>query len=283
MEKKAKGKKMGSIGHLFGVKWVEKFIEFTRGIFSEKILDFTLKWALIFGHFALIVAAVLGLLFAIIYAIRVNDFYAFLYGIAWVILIFVVQYIAHKFSDAGENLIKNNPTRLSSKAFLDCVAFIFMIAGLVIFIVSVINLIKNGVLEIFLTGLGMAVFCEFIAMVSFHYRTITMEVVNKTTAGQEAIGIITFFMKALLKLVPLFFGVGVVLGTIILFINSFGLFGNQIRTASAWISGNHTAEQILMAGILPFVAYIVFVLYYLVIDIITAILSLPGKIDSLKK
>jgi len=283
MEKKAKAKKIKGISHLFGVKLVEKFIEFTRGIFTEKILEFTLKWALILGHFALIVAAILGLLFAIIYAIRVNDFYAFLYGIAWVILVFVVQYIAHKFSDAGENLIKNNSTRLSSKAFLDCVAFIFMIAGLVIFIVSIINLIKTGELRVFLTGLGMAVFCEFIAMVSYNYKTITMDVVKETTAGQEAIGIITFFMKAILKLVPLFFGVGLVLGTVFLFINSFGLFGNQIKTASAWISGNITAEQILLAGLLPFIGYIVFVLYYLVIDIITAILSLPGKIDKLKK
>lgn len=283
METKAKGKKKVSIGHLFGVKLVEKFIEFARKIFTEKILEFTLKWALILGHFGLIVAAVIGLLFAIIYAIRVNDFYAFLFGIAWVILVFVVQYIAHKFSDAGENLIKNNPTRLSSKAFLDCVAFIFMIAGLVIFITSVINLIKTGEITIFLTGLGMSIFCEFIALVSFHYKTITMDVVKETTAGQEAIGIITFFMKALLKLVPIFFGVGVVLGTVFLFINSFGLFGNQIKISSAWVSGNWTAKQILGAGLLPFFAYIVFVLYYLVIDIITAILSLPGKIDKLKK
>jgi hypothetical protein len=282
MVAKAKSKKSEVRGHLFGIKLVEKLIEFLRSKFSEKVLAFTLKWAMVVGHYALIAAAVIGLLFAIIYAIRVNDFYAFLVGIAWFLLVFVVQYIAHRFSDAGENLIKNNPTRLASKAFLDCVAFLFVIAGLVAFIIHLIGLIRTGDFNTFLMGLGVFLFFEFIAMVSFNFKTITIEIVKEASAGQEAIGIVTFFIKGLMKLVPLFFGVGVAIGTIMLFVDSFGLFSDT-RISSAWISGNANGMSILTAGLLPFIAYIVFVLYYLVVDIVRAILSLPGKIDGISK
>jgi hypothetical protein len=282
MEEKAQVKKGSGEGHLLGVRLLERFIAWIRGKLSASILDFTLKWAKIFGHYGLVAAACLGFLFAMIYAIRTNDFYAFLVGIAWFILVFVVQYTAHKFSSAGDRLIENNPTRLSSKAFLDCVAFLFLIAAVVIFIISLIRLIQTGDLTTFLVGLGMAIFCEFISIISFHYETITVEVAEETTAGQEAIGIITFFLKALLKLVPIVFGVGVVIGTVILFINAIGLFGNEVRVASAWIQGNMTANQIILIGLLPFLSYIAFILFYLVVDIIRAILSIPGKLDDLK-
>ena len=281
MATKAKTKKGEMTGHLFGVRLVEKLIEFLRKTFSEKILNFTLKWVLIIGHLGLAVAAILGFLFAMIYAIRVNDFYAFLIGIAWFLLVFVIQYIAYRFSDAGEKLIRNNPTSLSSKAFLDSVAFLFLIAGVVVFIIHLIGLIRTGDLNTFLYGLGIAVFFEFVAFVSFNYSSIAIDVVKETSAGQEAIGIITFFIKGLMKLVPLFFGVGIVIGTISLFINSIGLFSDE-KISGAWISGNANAMFIINAGLLPFIAYIIFVLYYLLIDIIRAILSIPEKLDKLK-
>ena len=166
--------------------------------------------------------------------------------------------------------------------FLDCVAFLFVIAGVVVFIIHLIGLIRTGDFNTFLMGFGMFLFFEFIAMVSFNYKSITIDIVKETSAGQEAIGIITFFIKGLMKLVPLFFGVGVTIGTIMLFIDSFGLFSDA-RIAGAWISGNVNATSILTAGLLPFIAYILFVVYYLVVDIIRAILSLPGKIDGISK
>lgn len=282
MAPKEKGKSGEITGHMFAINLLEKFIGFLRGLLTEKFLEFILKWAKIIGHYGLIAAAFLGVLFAIIFAIRTNDFYAFLMGIAWFFLVFVVQYIAHKFSDAGENLIRANPTSMASKVFLDCVAFLFVIGGLIVLVSHLIGLIRNGNLGIFLQGLGVFVLFEFIAIVSFNFKTVTIEIVRETTAGQEAIGIITFFIKGLMKLVPIFFGVGVAIGTIMLFVDSIGLFSNQ-RIHGAWLSGNADASMILVAGLLPFFGYILFVLYYLVIDIIRAILSLPGKIDNISK
>jgi hypothetical protein len=265
------------------VKLLEKLVNFFKGLMTAKVLDFSIKWGRKIGHFGLIAAAGLGFLFAFIYAIRINKFDAFLIAIIWLILVFVVQYTAHKFSGAGETLIKNNPSSLSSKAFLDCFGFLALIGGVVVFIVHTIWAIQGIGIETFFVGLGVFVFLEFAAMVAFNHETVAVSIVDETSAGQEAIGIVTFFLKGLLKLVPIFFGVGIVILTVLLFIDFIGVFGNDFKVASSWISGQMTGRSILLVGLLPLISYILFVIFYLSVDLIRAILAIPKKLDNLKK
>lgn len=277
MAKKTDVIKTGFTAHLFAVNLVEKLVEVFKGFMTTNFLEFCIKWLSRIGHFAIIVAAGIGFLFTLIAAIRSNSFKAFLFGIAWVLIIFVAQYTAHKFLGAGEKLIKNNPTQLASKTFLDCFAFLVMIGGVIAFIMGIVNAVQYKSFQPFIWGLGMAVFLEFVALVSFNPKEITIDIVDDNSAGQEAIGIITFFIKAIMKLVPILFGVGVTIGTVMLLINMFGLFGSN--WPSAYMEGNVTAMQILYAALLPFLSYLFFVLAYLGIDVIRAILSIPGKLD----
>lgn len=276
-----KSKKTELTFHLVVVGLVEKIVEFFKGLLNTKLLAFCIKWLTLIGHFAILVAAVLGLLFALIFAIRTNSFTGFLYGIGWVILIFVIQYTAKRFLPAGTTLIKNNPTQLSSKAFLDCFGFLVLIGGIIVLIMSIVEAIRYGAIQPFLYGLGTFFFMEFIALVSFNPDDININIVEENPAGQEALGIVTFFIKGLMKLVPIFFGVFIVIGTIFLFIDLIGLFGSRVE--AAWFSGYNNAESILQAALLPFAAYIFFVLAYLAIDIIKSILSIPEKLDKLGK
>jgi hypothetical protein len=281
MEKKKEVAKTAFTAHLFAVNLLEKLIEVFRGLLTSKLLEFCIKWASRIGHFALIVAAGLGFLFALIFAIRSNSFQGFLFGLAWVVLVFVVQYTAHKFSTAGETLIKNNPSQMSSKIFLDCFAFLVMIGGVVVFILQIVAAVRFGSFYPFLWGLGAFIFLEFVALVAFNPEEATIEIVKDNSAGQEAIGIITFFIKALMRLVPIIFGIGVAIGTVLLFIDFIGLFGSNF--GFAWMRGNKTAVTILYAALLPFLSYLYFVLAYLVLDVIRSILSIPGKLDKLGK
>ncbi|MCK5058592.1 MAG: hypothetical protein KAT34_18195 [Candidatus Aminicenantes bacterium] len=286
MATKVKSKKSpgGGEGHLFAVRILEKFIGFIKGLLTGKLLDFSIKWLTLIGHIGLIVAAVLGFLFFIIAAIRVpaGAGTLILYAIIWVIVVFVLQYTAYRFLPAGDNLIKNNPTRLASKAFLDCVGFLAMLAGIVALFYHIYLAIKLPSLSAFLTGLGMFVFLEFIALIAFNVETASMEIVGEASAGQEAIGIVTFFMKTLLRLVPIIFGLGIAVFTVIMFIDSFGLFSDT-RISAALASGTASAIMIAQFTLLPIASYILFVLFFLIIDIIRAILAIPEKLDNLKK
>ncbi|MFC2146206.1 hypothetical protein ACFLRT_02465 [Acidobacteriota bacterium] len=256
-------------------------MEVFRGLLTPNFLEFCIRWISRIGHLTIIVAAALGFLFALIFAIRTNSFTGFLYGIIWVLLIFVLQYTARKFLNAGETLIENNPTQLASQAFLDCFAFLALIGGVVALIIHIIQAIQGAGVETFLMGLGMFVFLEFLALLAFNPKEVTIKIVKSNSAGQEAIGIITFFIKAFMRLIPIFFGVLVVVWTIMLFIAFIGLFGSA--PGNAWMRGNWYSIQILYAVLLPFIAYIIFVLLYLCIDVIKAILSIPEKLDKLGK
>jgi hypothetical protein len=277
----AKPQKTGLTFHLVVVQLVEKIVEFFKGLLNTKLLAFCIKWLTLIGHYAIMAAAVLGFLFALIYAIRRNELDIFLYGIGWLILIFVAQYIAKQFLPAGETLIKNNPTQLASKAFLDCFGFLILIGGLYYLIMGIVAAIRFVSIELFLSGLAVFFLMEFIALVSFNPGDINIKIVKDNPAGQEAIGIVTFFIKGFMKLVPIFFGVFIVVGTIFLFIDFIGLFGSRVN--AAWLSGYRNAQNILGAAFLPFIAYLLFVLAYLAIDVIKAILSIPEKLDKLGK
>jgi hypothetical protein len=281
MEKEKKAAKTEPTFHLFAVNLLEKLVEVFRGLMTSNLLAFCTKWLSRIGHLGIIVAAVLGFLFALIFAIRTNSFMGFLMGIAWVLLIFVVQYTAHRFLNAGDALIKNNPTQLSSQAFLDCFAFLTLIGGVVLLIIHIVTAIRVGSLEVFLEGLGAFVVLEFFALVAFNAGEVTIKIVKDNSAGQEAIGIITFFIKSFMRLVPIFFGVLVAVYTIMLFIAAIGFFGKYPEIA--WYRGNAHAIQILSAALLPFISYILFALLYLCVDVIRSILSVPAKLDKLDK
>jgi len=262
--------------HLFAVNLLEKVVEFFKGILTADLLGFCIKWLERIGHLAIIVAAGLGFLFALIFTFRVDKFTSFLYAIIWVLVIFVAQYTAHKFLPKGVTLIKNNPTQMSSKAFLDCLGFLSLIGGVALLIMGIFNAINFKSIEPFLWGLGMFVFLELVALISFNPQEVEISMVEDNTAGQEAIGIATFFIKAFMRLVPIFFGIGVVLGTVMLFISFIGVFGSNF--GGAFIKGMGDAQQILSATLLPFLSYLIFVFFYLAVDLVKAILAIPGKL-----
>lgn len=273
---KPKAKPQGGEFCLFAVRLLEKFIEFIKGLLTADLLNFSIKWLTKIGHISIIVAAALVFIFGIIAAIRAQagGGSLFLNVVIFIIAIFVLQYTAHRFLPTGDKLIANNPTRLASKAFLDCFGFLAMLAGLVIFFFYIYMAIKLPSLTYFLMGLGAFVFLEFLALIAFNAETVSMEIVKEASAGQEAIGIITFFMKALLRLVPIAFGIGIAVYTVLIFIHSFGLFSDAkfgFAVRSAMLDGS----QILIFTLLPFLAYIVFVLYFLIIDVIRSILAIP--------
>ncbi|MBN2244853.1 MAG: hypothetical protein JW755_03305 [Candidatus Aminicenantes bacterium] len=276
-------KKRKGFDHLFAFGYLERFVEFIRSRLTDKVLDFSTDWILKFGHYGMIAAAGLGFVLALIVAIRIDSFSAFLYGLAWIVLVFVVQYTAVRFSTAGAKLVENNPASLSSKAFLDCFGFLAFIGGLIVLVVSVIWTIRGAGLSNLFIGLGIFVLLEFLALVAFHPEAASTKIVKETSAGQEALGIIVFYLKGVMKLIPIIFGIGILVGTVLLFIDFIGVFGDRFKVETAWANGINHAWQILLIGLLPFLSYLFFLLYYLAVDVVRSILAVPGKLDELKK
>lgn len=284
MAEKKKVKKESGFDHFFFVRLVEKIVGGMRKLLTPKLLDFCTRWLRTLGHYSILIASCLSLLIGIIGAIRLKNFNFFLYALAFSIGIFIIQYTAKRFSHAGEILIENNPSSMSSSAFLDSLGLLAMISGIIIFLYNVYLAIDIPSFTPLLYGLAYFLFLEFVALVAFHPHTATLKVVDNTSAGEEAIGIITFFIKKLMRLVPIVFGIGLIVYTILLFVNGFispGLF-SDIKKGFAAQAVFMRFGNIISFALLPFLSYIFFVFAYLVVDLIRAILSIPEKMGKAK-
>ena len=268
---------------LWGVAVLEKILTSTKDLLNRNVLDFAVRWIFRIGHIGLLAAAALGFLFSLIVAIRLDSFSAFLYGIAWVVLVLVVQYAAHRFAATGDSLIENNPSSLTSKAFLDCLGLLSVIGGLIAFVLGAIRSIQGSGIRFILAGTALFILLELFAIVVFNPETVSTETGGKNSAGQEAIGIIVLFIKGFMRLVPILFGIGIAAGFVLLAIDAFGIFGSEYRLLAGWKRAIYTGRIIVFSGLAPFLSYIGFVVAYLAVDVVRAILATPEKIEALKR
>lgn len=268
---------------LWGVAVLEKVLVSTKDLLNRKVLDFAVRWIFRIGHVGLLAAAALGFLFSLIVAIRLDSFSAFLYGIAWVVLVLVIQYVAHRFAATGDSLIENNPSSLTSKAFLDCLGLLSVIGGLIAIVLGAIRSIQGAGIRFILAGTALFILLELFAIVVFNPETVSTETGGKNSAGQEAIGIIVLFIKSFMRLVPILFGIGIAAGFVLLAIDAFGIFGSEYRLLADWKRAWYTGRIIVLSGLVPFLSYIGFVIAYLAVDVIRAILATPEKIEALRK
>jgi len=268
---------------LWGVSALEKILVSTKELLNRNVLDFAVRWIFRIGHIGLLSAAALGFLFSLVVAIRLDSFSAFLYGIAWVVLVLVVQYVAHRFAATGDSLIENNPSSLSSKAFLDCLGLLAVIGGLIALVLGTVRSIQGAGIRFILVGAALFILLELFAIVAFNPDTISTATGGKNSAGQEAIGIIVLFIKGFMRLVPILFGIGIAAGFVLLAIDAFGIFGSEYRLLAGWKRAIYTGRIIVFSGLAPFLSYIGFVVAYLAVDVVRAILATPEKIEALKR
>jgi hypothetical protein len=231
------------------------------------------------GHYALIAAAALGLLAGIVAAIKSNQFFPFLAGIVWVPCVGIVQYVAARFAGATRGLIRAAPTQLASEALLNCLALLHTLLGVAALISYSVAAIRTETVGLFGVGVAYFVACELITWICLNPSLLAITIQPAAGAGEEAIGVLTFIMKLLTRLTPMVFGIGAMLGALRLLILLVQTFRDRAELPMAAVPA---VGLVIVSGCLPLIAYVLFVLNWLALDVIRAILSLPGKLDALK-
>jgi hypothetical protein len=231
------------------------------------------------GHGALVAAAAAGLLYAIIESIKTNTLSDFLMGIGWVLLVALAQYVAGKLSAVERMLIKTSPSELSSTAFLSCVALLNLVAGILALTGFTVMALRVEEWGLFGEGVGIFVLCELVVCLCLNPEMINMTISSSSNPGQEAIGVLTFAMKSLLRLVPIAFGVGTICGAVGMMWMVVQALRGEMLSSLAEVPA---ASLVLASAALPLVSYLLYILWYLGIDLMRSLLILPGKVDALK-
>jgi hypothetical protein len=260
-------------------RWGDRALEWVGKMLSEGRYDATETFIEKIGQYALMVAAVVGLLHGIVGGIKSDSLSNFLMGLGWVPLVAIMQYVAAKFSSAGDLLIRSSPSELSSRAFLLCIGLLSMVVGLLLPVGLTVAAIRTDSWSLFGMAVGIFVICELVVCLCLHPNMLNIEISPVFGAGQEAIGVLTFFIKVPVRLVPIVFGCGAILGTLGMGWALIDLFrgSGQFNVLNL-----PAAEVVLAAAAVPLVYYILFILCYLNMDLIRAVLSVPAKLDALK-
>jgi GYF domain 2 len=243
-----------------------------------------------FGQILVLSGAALALIYGVVYAIKYNSFDIFLYGLASIFVLAVLQFVAKRLLDACASILKTSPTRVASVAVLECFGLLLLLAGLGALASGIITAIQLETLMPLLPALVAFTVLTASGGIALHPSLANVEEAP-ATAGEEAIGLFSFFAKSGLLLQPLLFGVYAAAGALVILLS---IFGQDTAFAASLVafapfdisagSGGPLGVIIIAASCLfPLVGYLSFLAYYLLIDVLRAILSIPQKLDQLRR
>jgi hypothetical protein len=270
---------------------VSKLLGLISAILSPGLLGNTLGFSKRIGHYAVLGGAAATLIYGLIMAIK-NEYFTFLItGLVFVGVIAVAQFAASRFLDAADKIIASTPSRVSSPAFFECVGLIVIIIGIGLLIGGIRTAIYARHFAPLIVALVGALLVFSYAAVMLHPKVVNVQV-GEGSAGEEAIGILTTLMKANLLLAPLVFFLLSALGALIVLAAFFGdqfaaAFGQILQVLPIPMYGGSfgfMGSSLIVAGCLvPILIYFAFLLQYLLLDVIRAILAVPGKLDALRR
>lgn len=252
------------------VRVLDRMLAGARAILTARKFEAFSERVVKYGHATLLVAEVLVILFGLSAAIKHSNWTYVAYGAGMAVLVVVLQYTAARFLQAAGSLVASSPSRLKSAALLDCSALLIEVGGVVIFLSFIVLARQMGQWSLLWVGLALWILSDAICCVAINPGLANVQVDEDISASEEALGILSFLVKAVMAVVPVAFGVGAIVGTIALLFGTFSL----MRTGAIG-AGTSALSLILGSVCLPFAGYLVFALYRLLIDVISALLGLP--------
>jgi hypothetical protein len=259
-----------------------------RALLSVPFLETLFRVANSLGQILVLAGAGLALIYGVVYAVKYNSFEIFLTGLASVLLLAVLQFVAKRLLEACASVVKNSPTRVASLAVIECLALLLLLGAVGALLHGIMTAIQLESVVPLVPALVFFVALAAAAGIALHPALAQVEQAP-ASAGEEAIGLFSFFAKASLVLQPLLFCVYAAAGVILILFAIFGQDGGFANSLLAFIpfeipgAGGLVGASLLAAACLfPLFAYLAFLAYYLLIDVLRAILVLPSKLDQLR-
>jgi hypothetical protein len=253
------------------VKWVDWVLARIRALLSVKLIHTLDRWLVLiggYGAYALILLAAVTLL---VVGIRLGSAELIIGGLLVIPGGVLLQYLSTKMLDSVGRLIDSTSTEITSRGFLEVVAVVFVILAVALPIIGIVQAIEELSLIPLASYIGLGLLFAYSSAIALNSSLVNVHVSPTASIGQEAIGITTFFIKALYRFTPVAFGVLVVVFAVYwlqLLIESFGAGVGAVAFVAVILILYSAA-----ALVWPLVAYLFFIVTYLVIDVLRAILT----------
>jgi hypothetical protein len=233
------------------------------------------------GVYSLYAAATLVFFGGMVVAIRGGAVRSFAIAALISFLVLVAQYIAQRLLGACDVAIASNKSVLSSLA-IPHYAFVVSAASAIGGALSLWwAAAEAGEIKLLLGGIAVLAVGAFAALVAIQPSGISVDVNLECRVGEEAVGVLTFLLKVFLRCAPIAFAAAVVFATFETASVVLAILRRSEETL--FLFGRITAAigYVFAAASIPLVAYATMLVYYLTLDVISAIVSIPGKLDVL--
>lgn len=263
------------------------------------------------GSMGYILTAILYVICSIYWSIKLTNFTVFLITPIGVLIIFFLQYMYAKFLESIENLLLASPTKIKTNTWLDWISLIsffssvFVLLGSIIFVISGGNTAVFGVMMdrsvLIVSAISVSFYLFIISWISLNPNILNVRISRTTSIGEEALGLLSYTIKMILKLLPIPLGLSILYGTTSLIYFGFVSTSNDLLEYYKVLTASGTNDFLILvmmfleiikmereilafiyAAFTPVIGYLTFMFYYLAIDVLRAFLGIPDKIDALK-
>jgi len=221
------------------------------------------------------ISAIVGSLIVFVLAIKQDSLQVFLFAFLWIPLVVLCYYIAIKMKAACAKTLRNNPSSIANQEILDVFAVLGFVTALSSVVAGFFYAIKFSSIEIFLYAILFAILQIYSAWIVIQPSLIATSVRNASSGGLDLLAIFAMGSKIYLRMANLVIGVSAVAGLIFLF-RSFYLVlfkPDEIVYGGIWSAIGFVT---VLGGLLaPYVIYILFILGYLMLDVLRSILMMP--------
>ena len=258
-----------------GVKFLDKLLDGARAWFPPETILAIFQGIARLGHISLALAQILTPILFLIAAIKFSSGALLLQGIGWTVLLMVLHYTADRFLDAGEKLVETTPSAMASPSFLNCMALLAEALGIIAFFAIVIAAGRIQQWNMALIGLAVLALGDAVFFLALHPSLLNIRMSGAMSAGEEAVGILSFFAKTLVRMIPVAFGIGTLAGAIGMLMGIGGLIFSRVETLSALplLPGTAPLKMVALCAALPLAGYVLLAFYHLLLDLFQAILG----------
>ena len=239
------------------------------------------------GIYAAVTAAFVVLLGGSVFAIHDNDVSGMWFFVASACAIIVAQYCSQKTLPSSEKLIRSNQSTLSSHAIPDCLIIVTAIASIAGFVGL---LWLCGTSRNFSYGLGgVLVLCSglFVCLAALHPAELAVVMKPDCKTSEEAIGILCFTAKLLLRISPVLVLAAVAVGTaemvslLITFLRT-DFKGKEFLAVDFGLNFGFLITAVMInLFALPFYIYLALLFNYLSFDVLASILAIPAQLKDI--
>ena len=236
------------------------------------------------GKYAIYISIVLNLVYAFLYAVKLNNLDVGLMGIGFALLALMLQYSAVKSCNSIMHLMRATTFRMSSRSFFDSMVIIMFMGGVVLLAVCAVVAIRTANIPVMIAGFALFLAFEEMGVILLHPESMGITFTKSARVGEEAIAIISFIWMLPMRYVSSIFGTGVTLSTVGT-IAAFYLFFQEKQDPEilAISPSFHVAllsgSTALVCAAYPILSYVYFLFAFVWIDLVQSILEIPRKLD----